>query len=228
MKKHFFILFGFAIALPSFLFSCNNSDDEYNENNENDNNPIIYNVSISSNGNGSVSFEGYTESSIAVTSGTSVTISATPDDGCKFMGWCTEDFSVPANLGLNYTFEVSGDIDLTAVFKQEELQDATYQVVEQMPEFPGGTTDLMAYLRENIIYPEISSANNSQGRAIVHFIVNADGSITDAMLLRSAGDIYLDMEAVRVISAMPNWTPGKQAGEPVRAYYTLPVNFRLQ
>lgn len=228
MKKYFFILLGVAVAFSSSLVSCNNNDDEYNENIENDNNSVICNISISSNGNGSVSFEGYTESSIAVTNGTSVTITAAPDDGYKFMGWCTEELSTPANLGLNYTFEVSGDIDLTAVFKQEEIQDAVYQVVEQAPDFPGGAAALMEYLRDNINYPVISRENNSQGSAHVRFIVNADGSIIDAMIIKSAGDIYLDIEAIRVVSAMPNWICGKQAGKPVRVYYTLPVMFRLQ
>lgn len=228
MKKVFLFSFALFVALPSYLFSCNNNDDEYNENNKNEANPVVCNVSISSDGNGRASFKGYTEASIAVTSGTNVTISAIPDDGYEFVGWCAGESASPVNLGLNYTFNVSADIALIAVFEKEENQEEVFSVVEQLPEFPGGTTDLMAYLRENIIYPKISRENNSQGRPFVRFIVNADGSITDAMLLRSAGDIYLDMEAVRVISAMPNWTPGKQAGEPVRAYYTLPVNFRLQ
>ena len=87
---------------------------------------------------------------------------------------------------------------------------------------------LMKYLKDNIKYPSISRQNNSQGRAYINFIVNTDGSITDVEVMKSTNDVYLDKEAVRVVSGMPKWKPGKQQGKTVRVKYTLPVMFRLQ
>ena len=107
-------------------------------------------------------------------------------------------------------------------------EETVFQVVEQQPEFPGGMKAMMKYLQDNINYPRISRDNNSQGRAFIRFVVNADGSIQGVEVLKSSGDIYLDKEAVRVVEGMPKWTPGKQAGKPVRVFFTLPVVFRLQ
>ncbi|MBO5921174.1 MAG: energy transducer TonB [Bacteroidaceae bacterium] len=106
-------------------------------------------------------------------------------------------------------------------------EDHVFQVVEEQPEFPGGMKALMKYLQENRNYPKLSRDNNSQGRVFVRFIVNADGSIGNAEILKSSGDIYLDKEALRVVGCMPQWSPGKQAGKPVRVYFTIPVVFRL-
>ena len=112
----------------------------------------------------------------------------------------------------------------------EELpeEETIYNVVEDQPEFPGGMQALMKYLRDNIKYPSISRQNNSQGRAYINFVVNTDGSITDVEVMKSTNDVYLDKEAVRVVSGMPKWKPGKQQGKTVRVKYTLPVMFRLQ
>ena len=107
-------------------------------------------------------------------------------------------------------------------------EETVFQVVEQQPEFPGGMKALMKYLQDNISYPRISRDNNSQGRSFIRFVVNADGSIQGVEVLKSSGDIYLDKEAVRVVESMPKWSPGKQAGKPVRVFFTLPVVFRLQ
>jgi protein TonB len=112
----------------------------------------------------------------------------------------------------------------------EELpeEETIYNVVEDQPEFPGGMQALMKYLRDNIRYPSISRQNNSQGRAYINFVVNTDGSITDVEVMKSTNDVYLDKEAVRVVSGMPKWKPGKQQGKTVRVKYTLPVMFKLQ
>ena len=107
-------------------------------------------------------------------------------------------------------------------------EETVFQVVEQQPEFPGGMKAMMKYLQDNINYPRISRDNNSQGRAFIRFVVNADGSIQGVEVLKSSGDIYLDKEAVRVVESMPKWSPGKQAGKTVRVVFTLPVVFRLQ
>ena len=116
----------------------------------------------------------------------------------------------------------------TIVVEEEVVEDQVFQVVEQQPEFPGGAKALAEYFRDNIKYPRISQENGSQGKTFVRFVVNADGSIQDVEVLKSTGDVYLDKEAVRVVEAMPKWSPGRQSGNPVRVYFTLPVNFRLQ
>ena len=101
-----------------------------------------------------------------------------------------------------------------------------YDVVEQMPSFPGGISGLRTYLNQNIRYPAEAQENGVQGRVVVSFVVGKDGHISDVTVLRSV-DPSLDKEAVRVIRNMPRWTPGKQGGEPVRVRYNVPVSFRL-
>ena len=113
--------------------------------------------------------------------------------------------------------------------EEEEPEEQTiFEVVEQMPEFPnGGMAGLMQFLSKNIKYPTIAQENGTQGRVTVQFVVNKDGSIVDATVLRGV-DPYLDKEAIRVINSMPKWKPGMQRGKPVRVKYTVPVMFRLQ
>lgn len=101
-----------------------------------------------------------------------------------------------------------------------------YDVVEQMPSFPGGISGLRTYLNQNIRYPAEAQENCVQGRVVVSFVVGKDGHISDVTVLRSV-DPSLDKEAVRVIRNMPRWTPGKQGGEPVKVRYNMPVSFRL-
>lgn len=113
------------------------------------------------------------------------------------------------------------------VVAEPEKEEEIFQVVENMPEFPGGMAELMKYLQKNIKYPTISQENGVQGRVIVQFVVNRDGSIVDPVVLKSV-DPYLDKEALRVVKAMPKWKPGEQRGKPVRVKFTLPVQFRLQ
>ena len=114
-----------------------------------------------------------------------------------------------------------------AVEEEEPEEQTIFEVVEQMPEFPnGGMAGLMQYLSKNIKYPTIAQENGTQGRVTVQFVVNRDGSIVDAKVLRGV-DPYLDKEAIRVISSMPKWKPGMQKGQPVRVKYTVPVTFRL-
>ena len=100
-------------------------------------------------------------------------------------------------------------------------------VVEQMPEFPGGQTELLRWISEHIHYPIYAEKNGIQGRVICTFVVERDGSVTDIQVARSI-DPSLDAEAVRVLSQMPNWNPGKQNGSPVRVKYTVPITFKLQ
>ena len=111
--------------------------------------------------------------------------------------------------------------------KQQVEENKVFDVVEQMPSFPGGMGALMSWLSQNIKYPVIAAENGVQGRVIVQFVVEKDGSITDVKVAKSV-DPSLDKEAARVVSAMPKWTPGKQNGSAVRVKYTVPVTFKLQ
>ena len=102
-----------------------------------------------------------------------------------------------------------------------------FDVVEQMPQFPGGMKELMTFLSENVRYPEAAHKTGVQGRVIANFVVEKDGSITEAKIVKSVSP-ELDAEALRVINSMPNWIPGRQNGEAVRVKYTIPVTFQLQ
>ncbi|NMA73169.1 MAG: energy transducer TonB [Bacteroidales bacterium] len=110
---------------------------------------------------------------------------------------------------------------------EEPEEEEIFEVVENMPEFPGGPAEMMKFLSNNIRYPTIAQENGIQGRVIVQFVVNSDGTIVDANVVRSV-DPFLDKEALRVINSMPKWKPGMQRGKAVRVKYTLPVMFRLQ
>jgi len=109
--------------------------------------------------------------------------------------------------------------------KEEETK--VFDVVEQMPSFPGGAGALMQYLSSNIKYPVVAEENGVQGRVVCTFVVEKDGSITDVRVIKSV-DPSLDKEAMRVVKSMPKWIPGKQNGAAVRVKYTVPVTFRLQ
>ncbi|MFA6360602.1 MAG: TonB family protein [Dysgonamonadaceae bacterium] len=111
--------------------------------------------------------------------------------------------------------------------KLGESPDDIFVVVEEQPKFPGGMQALMSYLGENIQYPEEAHKNRIEGRVITNFVVNEDGSLSDVSVVRSI-DPLLDAEAIRVISAMPDWKPGKQRGEKVKVRFTLPIVFRLK
>ena len=118
------------------------------------------------------------------------------------------------------------DYDVVTVEPEPE-EEEIFMVVEDQPEFPGGTAALLEYLRKNIKYPAICRENNIQGRVLVTFIVNKDGAIVEPEVVKSVNP-SLDKEALRVISQMPNWKPGYQRGKPVRVKFTVPVNFQLK
>ncbi len=121
------------------------------------------------------------------------------------------------------------DVKYVPVDVEEEPveEEQIFQVVEEMPEFPGGMAECLKFLAKNIKYPTIAQENGVQGRVIVQFVVNSDGTIVDPVVMRSV-DPYLDKEALRVIRMMPKWKPGKQRGKAVRVKYTVPVTFKLQ
>ena len=113
------------------------------------------------------------------------------------------------------------------VVEEEPEEQTIFEIVENMPEFPGGMAQCLQFLAKNIKYPTIAQENGTQGRVIIQFVVNKDGSIVDPKVVRSV-DPYLDKEALRVIMTMPKWKPGMQRGKPVRVKFTVPVMFRLQ
>ena len=116
---------------------------------------------------------------------------------------------------------------ITETVKPKEEETKIFTVVEQMPSFPGGPSALMQYLSKNIKYPPFAEENGIQGRVVCTFVVERDGSVTDIHIAKGV-DSSLDKEAIRVVSAMPKWIPGRQNGQMVRVKYTLPVTFRLQ
>jgi protein TonB len=105
--------------------------------------------------------------------------------------------------------------------------DEVFKVVEVDPEFPGGEEALYKYLSENIKYPVMAKNNKVEGRVYITFVIEKDGTVSDAKVLRSVNE-ELDAEALRVINAMPKWKPGMQQGVPVRVQYNIPISFKLQ
>ena len=117
-------------------------------------------------------------------------------------------------------------VKTTKVTKKTGTTDKVYEVCEQMPIFPGGDAAMMKYLSENVKYPALAIKAQEQGRVVVSFTVEKDGAISDVKVARSVTP-SLDAEAVRVVKAMPKWTPGKQGGQLVRVRYNVPVSFKL-
>ena len=111
--------------------------------------------------------------------------------------------------------------------KVNSNDDTVYHTVEQMPRFPGGERALKKYLKSHINYPPMAAENNVQGKVVVQFVVNKDGSVGEVKLVRSV-DKDLDREAIRVVKSLPKFTPGRQNGEAVNVWYTLPVPFELK
>lgn len=127
--------------------------------------------------------------------------------------------------------EMSQDdiVDFSNMVFEEETRDEgeIFMIVEEMPEFPGGTEALQKYLAQSVRYPVIAQENGIQGRVYIQFVINQNGEVTNADILRGV-DPSLDREALRVVEAMPKWKPGKQRNRPVRVSYTVPINFVLQ
>lgn len=111
--------------------------------------------------------------------------------------------------------------------KDTTADDKVYKVCEQMPTYEGGDAALMKYIGENLKYPEEAKERGLQGRVVVGFIIEKDGSLTDVKVLRSV-DRALDAEALRVVKGMPKWIPGRQNGQCVRVRYLLPIYICLQ
>ena len=101
-----------------------------------------------------------------------------------------------------------------------------YQVVEQMPQFPGGQAAMMKFIADSLRYPSVAFENGIEGRVIVKFVVDCKGNIVNPLVVRSV-DPLLDREAIRLVKSMPKWIPGKQNGKPVSVVYFVPITFKL-
>lgn len=124
--------------------------------------------------------------------------------------------------------EVDQDTEIEFVeVEEEEEEEQIFTIVENMPEFPGGQEALFKYLGKSIKYPSMAVDAGIQGRVYVSFMVDKDGKVKNAKVLRGIGG-GCDEEAIRVINAMPKWSPGKQRGQAVKVQYTLPVLFSLR
>ena len=153
-----------------------------------------------------------------------------PEDEIK-----SQDDLAKTNTAIG-TFDVKGNDEAEGeVLKAKEViadepkveEQKVFDVVEQMPEFPGGQAELLKWISEHIKYPAVAEENGIQGRVVATFVVERDGSVTDVKVVRSI-DPALDKEAIRVLKQMPKWIPGKQNGSAVRVKYTVPVTFKLQ
>lgn len=111
--------------------------------------------------------------------------------------------------------------------KEKTSNEKIYDVVEIPPSFPGGQAALLAWIASHVNYPQKAMESRIEGRIIVGFVIECDGSVSQAKIIRSV-DPLLDDEAIRVVMGMPKWTPGRQNGKNVRVKYNVPVNFRLQ
>lgn len=127
--------------------------------------------------------------------------------------------------------EVDEDTEVDVVIEEEPeeevVEEEIFTIVENMPEFPGGTEELFKYLGKNIKYPPMAKDAGIKGKVYVTFVVDKNGSIDDVKVLRGIGG-GCDEEAIRVVKGMPKWSPGKQRGKSVRVQYNLPINFILR
>ena len=136
----------------------------------------------------------------------------------------TKDIEINAEVDQQEVIEEYVPVEV----EEEEVQEQEiFQIVEEMPAYPGGDQKLMEYVAKNIKYPQIARETGIQGRVFVGFVVEPDGSVSNVKVLRGIGG-GCDEEAMRVVKSMPKWKPGKQRGKAVRVSYMLPVNFKLQ
>jgi TonB family protein len=131
-------------------------------------------------------------------------------------------------VSTNYEIKAnSANTELSEAISKQQSDNEIFMVVEKMPEFPGGEKALNRFLNDSLQYPDAARESGIQGTVYLSFIVNKDGSVTNARVLRGIGG-GCDEEAIRVVKSMPNWLPGKQRGKPVRVQFNLPVKFSLE
>ena len=145
------------------------------------------------------------------------------DDNSDIM----DDLSLFDSEADNETFIDVAPVVQTVKKEEEEEEAQVFFIVEEMPEFPGGEAALRRFIANSIKYPQIAQENGIQGRVYVQFVVERDGSVSNASVARGV-DASLDKEALRVVNSLPKWKPGMQRGKPVKVSYTVPINFVLQ
>ena len=158
----------------------------------------------------------------------------TPNENLQFHLNTMERHGDTTMYGIDSPINISsGTFKLRIVTTEENSvqvlntdNDTVFQIVEQMPQFPGGEQALMEFVAKSVVYPEEAKEKNISGRVFVSFVVEKDGSVSNVKVLRGIGG-GCDEEAVRVIKSMPKWQPGKMKGEPVRVSYQIPFNFKL-
>ena len=135
-----------------------------------------------------------------------------------------DDIEINAEMDQN---EVVEEYVAPEIEEEEVTEQEIFQIVEEMPAFPGGEQKLLEYVAKNVKYPQIARESGIKGRVFISFVVEPDGSVSNVKVLRGIGG-GCDEEAMRVVKSMPKWKPGKQRGKAVRVSYMLPVNFQLQ
>ena len=175
-----------------------------------------------------VSFVGYQTQSVVVKDDSPLTIlmrdDVQPLDEMVVVGMASD--GAGASSVEHPDKKVVAVVDIPKV-KEEPQEEVIFQVVEEMPQFPGGLSEAMKFLAKNIKYPVEAQQAKIEGRVIVRFVVGRDGSVSNVEVVRGVSP-ELDAEAVRVVSLMPKWIPGKQRGKAVAVKYTMPIMFRLQ
>ena len=140
----------------------------------------------------------------------------------------TKTFTLDNTNKLNLTEKLEEYVYEAPEIEEEDIQEAeVFKVVEEMPEFPGGTAKLLEFIQKNMRYPMKARESDIQGKVYIQFVVETDGSISNANVLRGIGG-GCDEEAVRIVNSMPKFKPGKQRGTPVRVQYMVPIVFKLQ
>lgn len=139
----------------------------------------------------------------------------------------TAEFEIQTEVDADTEVEIrSIDITEAPVIEEEDTGVYDFVAIEHEPEFPGGTKAMMEFIGRNLRYPTFEAESGIQGRVVLSFVIEKDGSVTDITEMRSPSE-GLTKEAMRMLNSMPKWKPGKQRGKPVRVKYVLPVTFRL-
>jgi len=153
-----------------------------------------------------------------------------PPAAVEILSIVTDDVKITENLEImdsEATKETKVEVAQIVTEEKEKVEEEIFVVVENMPEFPGGELALRKFIATAIKYPSIAQENGIQGKVFVNFVVDKDGSISNAKIARGV-DPSIDKEALRVVMTLPKWKPGMQRGKNVRVSYTVPISFQLQ
>ncbi len=153
-----------------------------------------------------------------------------PPAAVEILNIVTDDTKITDNLEImdsEATKETKVEVAQIVTEEKEKVEEEIFIVVENMPEFPGGELALRRYINTAIKYPGIAQENGIQGKVLVNFVVDKDGTVSNAKIFRGV-DPSIDKEALRVIMSLPKWKPGMQRGKAFRVSFTVPINFQLQ